>query len=96
MLLIRCPWCGPRDEAEFRWGGETPFAADCPSDLPPDEQLAAELYYRRNGCGPTRERWVHWAGCGQWLEVVRDTLSHEITEVAPVLGAGLNLTRIGS
>ncbi len=22
MLLIRCPWCGPRDEIEFRYGGQ--------------------------------------------------------------------------
>ena len=22
MLLIPCPWCGERDEVEFRYGGE--------------------------------------------------------------------------
>ena len=22
MLLIRCPWCGPRDETEFHYGGQ--------------------------------------------------------------------------
>jgi sarcosine oxidase subunit delta len=22
MLLIECPWCGPRDEIEFSYGGE--------------------------------------------------------------------------
>ena len=22
MLLIDCPWCGPRDECEFSYGGE--------------------------------------------------------------------------
>ncbi|MGZ8625813.1 MAG: sarcosine oxidase subunit delta, partial [Actinomycetota bacterium] len=22
MLLIPCPWCGPRDEVEFRYGGQ--------------------------------------------------------------------------
>ncbi len=22
MLLIHCPWCGPRDEIEFKYGGE--------------------------------------------------------------------------
>ena len=22
MLLVRCPWCGPRDEIEFRYGGQ--------------------------------------------------------------------------
>ncbi|MBL8960475.1 MAG: sarcosine oxidase subunit delta, partial [Gemmatimonadetes bacterium] len=22
MLQIPCPWCGPREEEEFRYGGE--------------------------------------------------------------------------
>ena len=26
MLLIPCPWCGPRDEVEFRYGGEAHIA----------------------------------------------------------------------
>ena len=26
MLLIRCPWCAPRDEGEFRYGGQAGIA----------------------------------------------------------------------
>ena len=26
MLLIRCPWCGDRDEIEFRYGGQAHLA----------------------------------------------------------------------
>ena len=26
MLLIPCPWCGPRPELEFRYGGEAHVA----------------------------------------------------------------------
>ena len=26
MLLIPCPWCGPRDESEFGCGGEAHIA----------------------------------------------------------------------
>ncbi|HEX9342090.1 MAG TPA: sarcosine oxidase subunit delta, partial [Actinomycetota bacterium] len=26
MLLLPCPWCGPRDEAEFRYGGQAGIA----------------------------------------------------------------------
>ena len=26
MLLIPCPWCGPRDEIEFHYGGEAHIA----------------------------------------------------------------------
>ncbi len=27
MLLIPCPWCGPRDETEFTYGGEAHIVA---------------------------------------------------------------------
>jgi len=30
MLLIRCPWCGDRDEVEFSYGGQAGVAY--PSD----------------------------------------------------------------
>ena len=26
MLLVRCPWCGPRDEIEFTYGGQAHIA----------------------------------------------------------------------
>jgi len=26
MLLITCPWCGARDEVEFRYGGQAHLA----------------------------------------------------------------------
>ena len=32
MLLIPCPWCGERDETEFRCGGEAHIAR--PSSRP--------------------------------------------------------------
>ena len=30
--------------------------------------------------GPLAERWVHAAGCRQWFDVVRDTVSNEFLE----------------
>ena len=37
MLLIQCPWCGPRDENEFSYGGEAnllmPSEPESVSDL---------------------------------------------------------------
>jgi heterotetrameric sarcosine oxidase delta subunit len=77
MLQITCPWCGPREEVEFRNGGEgTP--------IPPgatDAEWARVLYYRSNPAGAYAERWVHVHGCRQWFHVVRDTRTHEITQV---------------
>lgn len=46
-----------------------------------DAEWARVLYVRRNPAGPYAERWVHVHGCRQWFHVVRDTLTHEITQV---------------
>lgn len=78
MLLITCPWCGPRDEVEFRYGGQAgvPYPAD-PEALD-DEAWAAYLFVRDNPKGPFDERWVHVAGCRRWFNAVRDTVTNEI------------------
>lgn len=46
-----------------------------------DEEWADYLFYRQNPKGEHRERWLHMAGCGQWFNVARDTLTHKITAV---------------
>ena len=78
MLRIDCPFCGPRPEIEFRYGGEAHIARpDDPGTLD-DEQWADFLFMRRNTKGRFRERWVHAAGCRRWFNAVRDTVSYEI------------------
>lgn len=76
MLLIRCPWCGPRDEVEFRYGGQAhvDYPAD-PASLD-DAEWADFLFMRDNPKGPWRERWCHAAGCRRWFNAVRDTSTH--------------------
>ncbi|MEE4596162.1 sarcosine oxidase subunit delta [Streptomyces sp. DSM 41524] len=78
MLLITCPWCGPRDEAEYHYGGQAhvPYP-ERPADLD-DEQWAAYVFYRDNPKGPFAERWTHSTGCGRWFNVLRDTVSYEV------------------
>jgi len=80
MLLIPCPWCGPRDEAEFRCGGEGHIARPDP-DTASDAVWADYLFHRDNTKGAQAERWHHRHGCGQWFNVVRDTVTHEIGHV---------------
>ena len=80
MFQITCPWCGPREEIEFRPGGEGVA-------IPPeanDAEWARVLYYRRNPAGAYAERWIHIHGCRQWFHVVRNTLTHAITQVRPL------------
>lgn len=78
MLLIDCPWCGPRDEVEFRYGGEAHIARPADPSALSDEQWSEFLFIRNNPKGVFRERWVHAAGCRRWFNVMRDTMSHRI------------------
>ncbi|WP_109005923.1 sarcosine oxidase subunit delta family protein [Streptomyces rishiriensis] len=81
MLLIPCPWCGPRDEAEFHYGGQAHVAyPETPSALT-DEEWARYLFFRDNTKGPFAERWSHAAGCRRWFNAVRDTSTNEILSV---------------
>ncbi|MGW7242449.1 sarcosine oxidase subunit delta family protein [Streptomyces sp. NPDC054804] len=81
MLLIPCPWCGPRDEAEFHYGGQAhvPYP-EAPASLT-DEEWARYLFFRANPKGPFAERWNHTAGCRRWFNAVRDTSTNEILTV---------------
>ena len=81
MLLIPCPWCGPRDEAEFHYGGEAHIARPAHPDALDDAAWADYLFMRSNPKGPFAERWVHSAGCRRWFNVVRDTATHRILAV---------------
>ncbi|MER5529233.1 sarcosine oxidase subunit delta family protein [Streptomyces sp. NPDC002677] len=81
MLLIPCPWCGPRDESEFHYGGQAhvPYP-ETPASLT-DEEWARYLFFRANPKGPFAERWSHAAGCRRWFNAVRDTSTNEILTV---------------
>ncbi|MFD8303635.1 sarcosine oxidase subunit delta family protein [Streptomyces sp. NPDC059690] len=81
MLLISCPWCGPRDESEFHYGGQAhvPYPHD-PSALT-DEEWARYLFFRANPKGPFAERWSHSTGCRRWFNAVRDTATNEVLAV---------------
>ncbi len=76
MFLIRCPWCGLREEVEFRYGGEAHVGA--PDGGVDDRAWSRYLYFRSNPVGRFTERWVHVAGCRRWFNLIRDTVTHEI------------------
>ena len=79
MLYIPCPYCGPRDETEFTYGG--PSHVTRPELTSTDREWTHYLYHRQNSKGPYRERWLHNFGCGRWFNVLRDTTTHEILKV---------------
>jgi heterotetrameric sarcosine oxidase delta subunit len=78
MLLIPCPWCGPRDEVEFHYGGQAHVAYPADPDALTDAEWADFLFMRDNPRGPWSERWFHAAGCRRWFNVVRDTSTYAI------------------
>ncbi len=81
MLLIPCPWCGERDEDEFTYGGEAHIARPASPDALTDAEWADYLFMRKNTKGLFQERWMHAHGCRRWFNMVRDTVTHEITAV---------------
>jgi sarcosine oxidase, subunit delta len=83
MLLIRCPWCGDRDEAEFHYGGQAHVDyPEQPNDL--DDQAWSEyLFMRDNPRGRFAERWSHSAGCRRWFTTIRDTATNEMRPETP-------------
>lgn len=82
MLRIECPYCGLRDELEYQFGG-TAHICMPPRDCS-DAQWTEYLFIRENPRGRHTERWCHSFGCGQWFNVVRDTVTHEISTVYPI------------
>lgn len=79
MLRIPCPWCGVRDEPEFSYGGESHI--ERPDHAVSDASWARYLFVRANPKGRLAERWCHSYGCGQWFNVLRDTVTHDVLAV---------------
>lgn len=78
MQLFPCPFCGPRDETEFHFGGEAGKHRPEPAADVSAEKWAEYLHFEANPKGPSREIWVHLT-CGEFFLMGRDTLTHEVT-----------------
>jgi len=81
MLLLECPWCGPRSEEEFSCGGEGHIVRPLNPDELDDAAWGDYVFMRRNAKGVHCERGRHAHGCGRWFNVARSTVSHEILAV---------------
>lgn len=78
MLMINCPWCGPRAEIEFSCGGEANIRRPAPSESVSDEEWADYVFMRKNPRGASEEQWLHANGCRRWFKVERDTVTYDI------------------
>jgi sarcosine oxidase, subunit delta len=83
MLLITCPWCGPRNDTEFSYGGEAGIVRPKDPSALSDREWADYLFMRVNRRGINLEQWCHSAGCRQWFNVARDTITNQMSTVSP-------------
>jgi sarcosine oxidase subunit delta len=81
MHRIPCPFCGVRDEVEFRYRGDASVAR--PAADAPREAFADYVFTRANPRGWQVEWWQHVHGCRRVLKVVRHTATHAIAWVGP-------------
>ena len=80
-MRINCPFCGERDISEFSYLGDADSAKAIASAAQSEREQIDAVYLRANPAGVHRELWYHAFGCGSWLNVTRDTRTHEIFAV---------------
>lgn len=80
-MRISCTYCGPRDASEFTYLGDATLTRPDPETPDAEAAYFDYVYLRDNPAGPHRELWYHASGCRAWLEVTRDTRTHEILDV---------------
>ncbi len=82
-MIINHPHLGPRDAAEFTILGDAGLLKrpDWQAD-DADDAFYEYLYLRDNPAGLHRELWFHEQGDRSWLVVTRNTVTHEVVDVA--------------
>lgn len=81
-MRIPCPCCGPRDRREFTYYGASDYLNRPDPEAGP-EAVDEYLHLRDNPAGLLRDLWYH-DPCAQWVEVERNTITHEVLSSRPV------------
>ena len=77
MLVIDCPYCGPRPELEFAYAGQAHVVRPVDPSAVGADQWAEYLYLRANTRGVHAERWRHVHGCARYFNALRDTTTDQ-------------------
>ncbi len=81
MLHIFCPHCGElRSEEEFHASGQAPLPRPLYPGRFTDAEWGDSLFFRDNPRGLHHELWNHVAGCRQFFNATRNTVTYEILE----------------
>ena len=86
MLLIHCPHCGPRNEAEFTNGGPARSTRPADATYLSDAAWVDYLTVPNNPMGWVQEKWWHNRGCGTWFTIQRNTVTHQIQQARDHVG----------
>jgi heterotetrameric sarcosine oxidase delta subunit len=81
-MRITCPYCGPRDVAEFTYLGDGTLRRPDPAAPGAAAAFHDYVYLRDNPAGRHTELWYHAGGCRSWLRAVRDTRTHAFESAA--------------
>lgn len=84
-MRIDCPLCGARDRREFYYQGA---ALARPAPDAGEAAWDGYLHLRDNPAGESREVWQHEGGCGAFLVVTRNTVTHAVLDVSLARDAG--------
>jgi sarcosine oxidase subunit delta len=77
MQLFPCPFCGTRDETEFRYIGEADRIRPAGGAGAPGADWSRYLYFERNAKGRVAEIWSH-STCGEAFRMERDNVTHAV------------------
>lgn len=78
MMLITCPYCGPRDHSEFTYAGDATKVRPENPEAATAEDWHDYVYLRENPAGPHLEYWHHTMGCRAYVKVLRDVTTHAV------------------
>ncbi|WP_298842650.1 sarcosine oxidase subunit delta [uncultured Roseobacter sp.] len=76
-MRLTCPVCGERDRREFYYKGDG-VALNRPAPDAGTEAWDDYVHLRDNPAGVTQDLWQHDGGCGAWILVTRNTVTHEV------------------
>jgi sarcosine oxidase subunit delta len=84
-MRLTCPLCGPRDRREFYYYGASDYLHR-PGPEADDAAWDNYLHLRDNPAGVTKDLWQHELGCAAWIEVTRNTVTHDVLSSRLIAG----------
>ena len=78
MLIVPCPFCGPRNSADLHYVGESHARPDPDTATP--REWRSYLYMKQNPAGWLRETWYCRSGCRRYFKVERNTATNEFRD----------------